>query len=57
MEIKNSAFNPTVTQKPATAPVKEASTEEVEKTTATLQDDVVTLSTSGGGHPERPVKK
>ncbi len=57
MEIKSSSFNAAVIQKSIIVPTKEPSAEEVKKPTATLQDDVVTLSDSGGGHPTRPVKK
>jgi len=58
MEIKNSSYVAPVTQNVKTELVKKSIEETAESvsTTATLQDDIVTLSTTAGGHPERPPK-
>jgi len=58
MEIKSSSYVAPVTQNVKTEPVKKSIEETTESvsTTATLQDDIVTLSSTSGGHPERPPK-
>ena len=55
MEINNVLrFNPVLSSLKADFAKKESSTEANHDIRKTLQDDIVTLSTSGGSHPDRP---
>ena len=69
MDVLNSTRVTSVSQNSKQEPIKSISTQAPIKSistqapkaeevkTAVLQDDVVTLSSVGGAHPERPVKK
>jgi len=56
MEIKSSNYTAPVSQNIKGEPVNNTKEENEEISPATLADDVVTLSSGGGAHPERPKK-
>jgi hypothetical protein len=56
MEIKSSTYVVPVAQNTKPEPTKQIADEITKNSTAKLQDDIVTLSSTGGGHPERPTE-
>jgi len=55
MEVNStSRLNPVLSNLKADSLKKEPSIEIEQRIRKTLQDDIVTLSTSGGSHPKRP---
>jgi hypothetical protein len=54
MEIKSSTYVVPVAQNTKPEPTEQVAEEITKSNTAKWQDDIVSLSTSGGSHPERP---
>jgi len=57
MEIKSSAYVAPVAQNTKPESTKQLAEEMTKSNSTEWQDDIVTLSSSGGGHPERPPKE
>jgi len=56
MEIKSSTYAVPVAQNTKPEPTKQVAEEITKSNPAKWQDDIVTLSTSGGSHPDRPAE-
>ncbi len=56
MEIKSSTYVVPVAQNTKPEPTKQVAEEITKSNPAKWQDDIVTLSSTSGGHPERPTE-
>ena len=57
MEIKSSTYIAPVVQNTKPETIKQVAEEITKSIPSKWQDDIVTLSSTGGGHPERPPKE